>query len=82
MVPAAGLLDYLTLALTWPQGAVGAKKNHLEAAQVNGIVGVRQSTLVRHPPTRQVNPSPVTGIEIFEPKSTLHLATHDAQPAP
>jgi hypothetical protein len=29
-----------TLAITWPQFAVGANKNHVEAAQVYGIVSL------------------------------------------
>jgi hypothetical protein len=34
----------LTLAITWPQFAVGENKNHVEAAQVYGIVSDLRAT--------------------------------------
>jgi uncharacterized protein (DUF1786 family) len=38
MLPAAGLLDYLTLAITWPQIVFSHGGGHTAAAQVNGDV--------------------------------------------
>ena len=32
------LSNILTLAITWPEGLHATKENHLEAAQVHGIV--------------------------------------------
>jgi hypothetical protein len=43
------MIDGITLAITWPQGLHPTKENHLEAAQVDGIVrpGLSQILVTR-----------------------------------